>query len=319
MNLTKTRGRAALFAVTVVGGLLLTACGSSGSSSATSAAPSSSSSESASSSAPAGAVASVAALVPAKFKTQAIKNGFYNDYPPQEFMQGSQLVGIQADLVAEMAKVMGVQVDNVSVGAFDTLIPGIVSGRYDMSSADFGVTADRLKQVDFATQFAIGTAFAVKQGSPITVSAVTDLCGHSVGVQAGSYFIDQIKAANAECTKGGKAAIDLKTFPNDTSRTQAAVAVMSMRPLTAQDALGYAIKSQSVPLVLQPYIYSPTEQGIIVPNNSDLGPALQAALAELVKNGTYLEVLKKWGVESVAYTSPDQVKLVTDPSQAPAS
>ena len=151
------------------------------------------------------------------------------------------------------------------------------------------------------------------------MSAVTDLCGHSVGVQAGSYFIDQIKAANAECTKGGKAAIDLKTFPNDTSRTQAAVNGRIDITATAQDALGYAIKSQSVPLVLQPYIYSPTEQGIIVPNNSDLGPALQAALAELVKNGTYLEVLKKWGVESVAYTSPDQVKLVTDPSQAPAS
>ena len=269
--------------------------------------------------APAGVVESVAALVPEKFKTTPIQNGFYNDYPPQEFMEGDELVGIQADLVAEMAKVAGVQVENVSVGAFDSLIPGIVSGRYDMSSADFGVTVDRLKQVDFVTQFAIGTAFGVKQGSDITVSATTDLCGHSVGVQAGSYFIDQIKAANDECTKAGKQAIDLKTFPNDTARTQAAVNGRIDITATAQDALGYAIKSQGVPLVLQPYIYAPTEQGIIFPDGSELAPAMQAALQEIVKNGTYLEVLKKWGVESVAYTSPDQVLLLTDPSQTPKS
>lgn len=317
MNVTKFGGRrVAVLAVAAVGSLVLAACGSSSSGGGSSSA---SGSASGSSSAADGAVPAVAALVPDQYKSTPINNGFYNDYPPQEFLQGDQLTGIQYDLVTEMAKVAGVKVNFISVGGFDTLIPGITSGRYDMSSGDFGVTADRVKQVDFVTQFAIGTGFAVKTGSAIKVNQATDLCGHSVGVQAGSYFIDQLKEANAECTKAGLKPIDTQTFPNDTSRTQAAVNGRIEITATSADALGYAISSQNVPLVMQPFVYAPTEHGIIFPKGSKLGAAMQAALQELVKNGTYLTVLKKWGVESVAYSTPDQVKYITDVSQIPAS
>jgi polar amino acid transport system substrate-binding protein len=57
---------------------------------------------------------------------------------------------------------------NSSVGSFDSLIPGVVSGRFDMLTADLGVTEDRLEQVDFVTEFQVATAFAVKEGSDIT-------------------------------------------------------------------------------------------------------------------------------------------------------
>lgn len=298
--------QAGIFAVLTATALLLTACGGGSSDGAgASAAPAD------------GSIAEVAALVPEEFKSAPIENGFYNDYPPHEFLDGENLVGIQKDMVDELAKVMGVKVNYVSVGGFDTLIPGIVSGRYDMSSADFGVTKDRLAQVDFVTQFAIGTGFAVKKGSDIKIAAVTDLCGHSVGVIAGSYFIDQVNAASEECTTAGLKKIDLQTFPNDSARIQATLNGRVEITSTAQDALGYSINTANLELEMQPYIYSPTEQGIIVPKGSGLGPALHAAMKEIVKNGTYLEVLKKWGVESVAYSSPENVLYLTKPEEAP--
>jgi polar amino acid transport system substrate-binding protein len=40
-------------------------------------------------------VDSVAKLVPDEYKNKPIQNGQYNDYPPQEFLQGQTLVGIQ--------------------------------------------------------------------------------------------------------------------------------------------------------------------------------------------------------------------------------
>lgn len=303
-------------AVAAVAALAMTACADPDSSGGE--ASTASGSGSASAIPTSGPVDSVVAVVPERFKNAPIKNAIYNVYPPQEFIENDVLVGIQPDIVAAMADVMGVKFDNASIGSFDTLIPGVVSGRYDMSSADFGVTKERLEQVDFVTQFALGTAFAVKQGSGIKIEKATDLCGHSVGVQSGSYFIDQINEADAECTGAGLEKISLQTFPDDGARVLALTNGRIDVTATAQDAMAYAIDSEELPFELQTFVYAPLEQGIVIADGSDLGPAIQAAMQEIVKNGAYLEILKKWGIEAAAYTSPDQVLLLTDPSQNPS-
>lgn len=262
-------------------------------------------------------VDSVVKLVPDEFKDAPIQNAIYNVYPPQEFMEGDKLVGIQPDIIAALGEVMDVEFKNASIGSFDTLIPGVVSGRYDMSSADFGVTEDRLKEVDFVTEFQLGTSFATKEGSGITIAEATDLCGHSVGVQSGSYFIDQVKAADAECAKEGLDSIDLQTFPDDGARVLALTNGRIEVTATAQDAMGYAIDSESLPFELQEFVYEPLEQGIVIADGSDLGPAIQAAMQEIVNNGTYQKIMDKWGVSDAAYTSADQVLYLTDASQTP--
>jgi polar amino acid transport system substrate-binding protein len=231
-------------------------------------------------------VDSVVALVPAEAKSGAITNGIYNTFPPEEFLEGDTLVGIQPDIALALSEVMGVELDNASVGSFDSLIPGVVSGRYDMSTADFGVTAVRLQQVDFVTQFSIGTGFAVKTGSGITINEAKDLCGHSVGVQAGSYFIDQLNGANADCAAAGLDAIDLQTFPDDGARNLAISNGRIEVTATSEDALAYSIDSQNLPLDLEKFVYQPVEQAIVIPDGSAPGPALQAAMKEIVSDGT---------------------------------
>lgn len=312
------RRRATLAALAAVGALALAACGSDASGGGAETKGKTDTGESAITKTwglkP---VDSVVALVPERFKDNPIKNGIYNDFPPEEFLEGDTLVGIQPDIALALSEVMGVELDNVSVGSFDSLIPGTVSGRYDMLTADHGVTADRLKQVDFVTEFPIGTGFAVKKGSSLKINKATDLCGHSVGVQAGSYFIDQIKEANKECDAAGLDDIKLQTFPDDGSRTLAVTNGRIEVTATSQDALGYQIASQNVPLELQSFTYAPVEQGIVIPDGSDLGPAVEAAMKEIVSNGTYAKIMEKWGVSDAAYSSPDQVKLLTDPTQAP--
>jgi polar amino acid transport system substrate-binding protein len=262
-------------------------------------------------------VDSVVALVPADSKGKPVANAIYNDFPPEEFLEGNTLVGIQPDIALALGEVMGVDFKNVPVGNFDALIPGVISGRYQISTGDFGVTKARLGQVDFVTEFPIGTGFAVKKGSAITVDKVTDLCGHSVGVVAGSYFVDQVRAANTACGKAGLGEITLQTYPNDGARILAITNGRVEITGTAEDSMGYTIASQNVPLVLQKFVYEPVEQAIALPNGSALGPAVHAAMKEIVTNGTYAKILKKWGVDHVAYDSADDVRLLTEPSQAP--
>jgi polar amino acid transport system substrate-binding protein len=262
-------------------------------------------------------VDSVVALVPPQFNNKPINNAIYNNFPPEEFLEGDTLVGIQPDIALALSQVMGVKLNNDSVGSFDALIPGVASGRYDMSSGDFGVTKERLQQVDFVTEFPMGTSFAVKKGSGITIDKATALCGHSVGVQAGSYFIDQIEAANHECTAGGLKEIHLQTFPDDGARILAVTNGRIEVTATSRDALAYTIDSQNLPLELQSFVYEPLAQAIVIPDGSALGPAVEAAMKEIISNGTYHKIMEKWGVQDVAYASPDQVQYLTKPDQAP--
>lgn len=305
-----------LIAVAVVGSAGLAACAEPGAPAPANSAGGASSQSQISTTWDLQPVASVVALVPEEFKSKPVTNAIYNNYPPQEFLEGDTLIGIQPDIALALSEVMGVKMQYESVGAFDSLIPGVVSGRYDMSSADFGVTADRLKQVDFVTQFPVGTGFATKKGNSLKVATGTDLCGHTVGVQAGSYYIDQIAVANKDCTAAGKPEINLQAFPDDSARTNAVVNGRIEITASTEDSLAYAINVQNVGMELQPFVYAPLDQGIVIPDGSKLGPAVQAAMQEIVKNGTYGKILEKWNVQNIAYDSPDKVKLLTDPSQA---
>jgi polar amino acid transport system substrate-binding protein len=261
-------------------------------------------------------VDSVVGLVPDEYKGKSITNAIYNDFPPQEFLQDGKLVGIQPDIALALGEVMGVKFNNMAAANFDSIIPGVASGRYQISTADFGVTKARLEQIDFVTQFPIGTGFAVKKGSSIKINKPTDLCGHSVAVVAGSYYIDQLQGANKECAAASLKDITLQTYPTDGARILAVTNGRAEITGTNQDSMAYAIASQNVPLEQQSLVYQPIDQAIVLPKGSKLGPAVQAAMKEIVTNGTYAKILKKWGVESVAYNSPDQVKLLTNPSQA---
>lgn len=261
-------------------------------------------------------VDSVVALIPEEYKGRPLNNAIYNNFPPQEFLEGDTLVGIQPDIALAISEVMGVELNNMSVGTFDSLIPGVVSGRYDMSTGLFGVTQDRLKEVDFVTEFKIGTGFAVKAGSGITIEKATDLCGHSVSVIAGSYYIDQIGVANQACAAAGLEPIRLQTYPDDGARTLAVTNGRVEVTATTQDALAYIIDSQNVPLERQPLVYEPIEQAIAIPNGSDLGMAVEAAMKEIVRNGTYAKIMEKWRVQDLAYTSPNEVLYLTEPQPA---
>ena len=61
--------------------------------------------------------------------------------------------------ISEVAKIIAdklgydLVIENV---AFDSIIPGVQSGKYDMGMAGMTVTEDRLESVDFSTSYATG-------------------------------------------------------------------------------------------------------------------------------------------------------------------
>ena len=133
---------------------LVAGCGSSKKSSTTT----SSSTTTASSSSSPGVDSTVAAQVPSKFKSKTIVVAADATYAPNEFIasNGHTVVGMDPDLAQALSAVMGTKVKVVNA-TFDSIIPGLASGKYDLGVSSFGDTKEREKTVDFVTYFSAGT------------------------------------------------------------------------------------------------------------------------------------------------------------------
>ena len=189
--------------------LALAACGSSKSSTTTT------TSTSASTLTTPATDAAIAAKVPAAIKSKGtLVVATDATYAPNEFIasDGHTVIGMDADLVNALAAVMGLKVQMVNAN-FDTIIPGLAAGRYDVGASSFTDTKEREKTVDFVDYFTAGESFYAKTASNPTITSLADLCGKTVAVEKGTIEQEEAKAQTKKCTKEGKTAPNLLVFP----------------------------------------------------------------------------------------------------------
>ncbi len=89
------------------------------------------------------------------------------EFPPYEYIDGDMYYGIDVEVAQIIADKLGYDlvIENV---AFDSIIPGVQAGKYDMGMAGMTVTKDRLESVDFSSSYATGIqAIIVREDSKI--------------------------------------------------------------------------------------------------------------------------------------------------------
>ena len=109
-------------------------------------------------------------------------------FPPYEYYDGDAIVGIDVEVAQAIAEKLGMELEVTDI-AFDSIIPGVQTGKYDMGMAGMTVTDERKEQVNFSDSYATGVQVViVKDDSPIT--SVDDLFADGantvVGTQAGT-------------------------------------------------------------------------------------------------------------------------------------
>ncbi len=82
------------------------------------------------------------------------------EFPPYEYIDGDNFYGIDVEVAKIIADKLGYDlvIENV---AFDSIIPGVQSGKYDMGMAGMTVTDERLESVDFSTSYATGVQVVI--------------------------------------------------------------------------------------------------------------------------------------------------------------
>ena len=252
-----------------------------------------------------GADAKVVALVPSKYKSKTLKVAADATYAPNEFVatNGHTVVGMDPDLAKALAGVMGIKVAVVNA-SFDSIIPGLSSGKYDLGMSSFTDTKARQKVVDFVTYFSAGTSFYVKASGGPTINALADLCGHTVGVERGTTQADDATAQSAKCKAAGKPGVKVSVYPDQNAANLSISSGRAQVGMADSPVAAYIVKQSNGQFKLTGASYNTAPYGIAIPKGSGLDKPILAALKVLMANGQYKAILTKWGIQKGAITNP---------------
>lgn len=131
-------------------------------------------------------------------------------FPPFEYKEGKDVVGVDPDLAKKIADKIGVELEITDMN-FDLLIEALKSGKGDFVAAGMSITDERKKAVDFSIPYIDTTLLIiVPQGSAIAAPA--DLEGKKIAVQENTtsdmYVSDNV---GAEEVLRFKSAVDAGT------------------------------------------------------------------------------------------------------------
>ena len=279
-----------------------------------------SSGESPAASASTGGVATVTAdpalnaMLPAAIKSAGtIRVATNMPYQPWEMyteVGSKQATGIDYDLSQALAARLGVKA-SFDQTVFDSIIPALLAGKEDMVMASMFDNDERQKQLDFVDYATDGYGIMVLKGNPDGINTVDDLAGKTVAVQSGTSQVGELKKLNETFTASGKAPINILQFPQDSDAQLAVTSGKAQAQMDDQSVAAYTVKTfdngGTFQLVDDPSVASSFSNAIIgvgVPkDDTQLRDAVQKALQSLIDDGTYKQILDKYGEGSLAVTS----------------
>ena len=208
------------------------------------------------------------------------------DFPPFESLDGSEVVGIEVDILQAITGKLGLEMQLEQMD-FESVIPGVQAGKFDIGMSGITITADRQKNCDFTQPYFLASqAIVVTPDSDITCKA--DLAGKTVSVQTGT-------TAEEYCMENG---YEVLAFA---ANNDAAAALTSGKAAAwvVDNEVGVALAAQQGLVVLdeamtsEPYAFA-------FAKDSALTAQFDEALGELLADGSVAAIFEKYGVLYVA-------------------
>jgi len=223
--------------------------------------------------------------------------GMAATFPPFESMQDGKLVGFDVDMVEAMTAKMKLQ--SVPSGIeFKGLIPAILGGRIDAIVSGMYINPERSQVIDFIPYLKVGNQMLVAKGNPLHIAVLPDLCGHRLAAPVGTVYEKAALQLVADCQSGGKPALELLSL---TSTAAGALALKEGRAdaiVASTPTVAALIKDSPDAFETAGEIFdNNTQLGIALPKDKPaLKEAVDAAFKAIVADGTYANLVKKYGL-----------------------
>jgi len=253
-------------------------------------------------------------MLPASLKSAGILRVATNmPYPPWEMYteEGGDIpTGLDCDLSHALAVKLGLDW-SFDQTAFDSIIPSILAGKEDIMMAGMFDSVERQEALDFVDYATDGYALVVAKGNPEGIETVDDLAGKTVSVQASTMADTTLTKLSKKFVADGKEAMNIMRFAGDTEAFLAVKSGKAQARITSVSVGAYAAKTYegggAFEVSTDPSVEETFGSGIVgigvSKKTPELTAALQAALQELMDDGTYTKILTKYGLEALAVES----------------
>lgn len=206
-------------------------------------------------------------------------------FPPMEFVENGKMTGFDIELTEALAKQMGKTVEWTQID-FKGLVPGVLSGRFDMAVSAIYITDERAKVVDFGDSYYAGGLVAMVKADNNTIHSIDDLAGKKVSVQVGTKSVGFLKDNYPKIERVEVEKNEQMFNLVEVGRADAAV--------TGLPAAYQYARTKGTLKVLPKQITTEAYGMAVSKNEPEVTAALNKALAALKADGTYDQIVKKW-------------------------
>lgn len=205
-------------------------------------------------------------------------------FPPYEYYEGSEIVGIDAEIAAAVANKLGLTLE-IQDMEFDSIITAVQTGKADMGLAGMTVTDERLQMINFTNTYATGVQVVIV-AEDSDIKSIDDLAGKKIGVQLATtgdiYACDDFGTENVEeYNKGNDAVLALTQGKID-------AVIIDNEPAKNYVAANEGLKILDTEYVTEDYA------ACINKENTELLDQVNKALEELTADGTIQAILDKY-------------------------
>ena len=224
---------------------------------------------------------------------ETLKMGSSIDFAPYEYYDDvtGDIVGIDVEIAKAVCDKLGADLEIVDM-QFDSIIAAVVAGKVDFGMSGFTVTEERKQSVDFSTTYTTAKQSVVVPADS-TITTVDDLfdaeAEYKIGVQIGTtgdlYITDDVDA------NGLKHSIERFNKAPD-----AIVALNSGKVdcVIIDDQVAVNFVNANEGLKLLDTAYALEDYAICFPKESPLYADFNAALEELIADGTVQAIIDKY-------------------------
>lgn len=242
------------------------------------------------------------ALLPEGVRERGIKWATSVGYPPMELWtsDNSEIIGVDPAIAHAISKKLGVPM-SLENQEFASLIPGLISKRYDVMISSTTDNEERRKTTTFVDYVQAGNAFLVYEGNPDGIEKPDDLCGKTVALVANGSSFERAKEFSKSCEDNGMQPYKILSFEDDNNANLAVQSRRATATVTDFPVAAYRAADEKNKMAVVPIEGDEAVWGIGIDNSrTDLVDPVFGALNSLIEDGTYGEILKAWDVERMA-------------------
>lgn len=247
------------------------------------------------------------ALLPASIRsTNTIVDGIQAPNPPMEFSPNGSSThweGFDIDVVDAISAKLGLKVtfDNQ---AFVQLIPSLETGRVQVVASGLSDLKTREGVANFIDYFKTGAQLFTSAADFPKASSWAALCGQTIEINVGTAYVADVAALSAKVCKGKAAMKDIIVGGTIADQELEIRTGRAIAAVTAPENVGYLSTISPGKWDTIGPVFAPSYYGIAFAKaQTGLFHAATKAFGDILHDGTYDNIAKKWHVTGSEVTS----------------